>query len=155
VEEPYDRVRTALRARALTIFQQATRSAEARSEQIVATLDLPPEELQQPTEIVLTVRGVVEEVVCADPLCRNTCFELEWRATGTTVYFPAMEAEVRLHPLGPRETQIEIRGEYHPARGVLAPTLDRTMGHLIAEASVHRFLRSVADRVRQAIAAAP
>jgi hypothetical protein len=63
-----------------------------------------------------------------------------------------MRASLLAYPLGPNETQLELRGHYEPPGGVIGSAADWLVGHRIAEASVHRFLDEVAGRVSQELA---
>jgi hypothetical protein len=74
-------------------------------------------------------------------------FEIEWNAETSSALFPTMRATLVAYPLGPAETQLDLRGEYDPPGGVVGAAADWLVGHRIAEASVHRFLDEVADRL--------
>ena len=63
-----------------------------------------------------------------------------------------MSAELRVYPLSFTETQVELVGNYDPPMGALGTALDAVLGHRIAEASVHRFVRAIVERLRQDLA---
>jgi len=70
---------------------------------------------------------------------------VSWTATGTTALFPRMEADLKLEPLGPGETQLSFEGSYEPPLGAPGAVLDRWALHRVAEASV----KNLVDRVAQ------
>lgn len=82
-------------------------------------------------------------------LSRMTSIELCWQAADTPGLFPAMNAELRVYPLSFTETQIELVGSYEPPMGVLGSAVDAVVGHRVAEASVHRFVRAICERLKQ------
>ena len=152
VGEPYERVRDAIRQGALTIFQTATKRAEERSESLVSMLKMPVAEGEPRGDIAITVRGINEETTSAGPLSRVTDVDLEWHAAESLSLFLAMKAELRIHPLSESETQVELVGEYQPPPHVLPTALEAQVGHRIAEASVHCFVRAVVERLHADLA---
>ena len=98
--------------------------------------------------------------VTLGPKARTVMLEKSWGAptvinSGVVVakdspgFFPVMKADLALYPLSSTETQIDLSGQYEPPMGPLGKALDAMVGHRIAEASVHRFVGAVADRLRQ------
>ena len=77
---------------------------------------------------------------------------LRWQARDTPGLFPAMQAELKIYPLSFTETQVELSGHYDPPMGVLGSAVDAMVGHRLAEASVHRFVRAIVERLRQDLA---
>lgn len=149
VNHPYDAVRDAIREDAATVFQKATRAAEHRGEAVVAALSVDIAGVEVRKEIAIEVRGMREEKPAGGELRRVTHVELEWRAAGSPGLFPIMKADLKVYPLSHTETQIELVGEYEPPMGVLGGVLDAIAGHRLAEASVHRFVRSVVELLRE------
>lgn len=152
VAEPYERVRDAIRRGALSIFQIATKLAEERSESLAASLRMSVVEVEPRRDIAITVRGINEETTSVDPLFRVTDVDLEWHAEESVGLFLAMRAELRIHPLSARETQVELVGEYQPPPNRLPTALEEQVGHRIAEASVHCFVRAVVERLHADLA---
>ena len=62
--------------------------------------------------------------------------------------FPFMKAELSIYPLTATETQLDFLGSYEAPFGVLGGAVDAVVGHRIAEASVHRFIKDVAAYLR-------
>jgi hypothetical protein len=60
-----------------------------------------------------------------------------------------MKADVAIYPLSPTETQIDFSGKYEPPLGLFGGAMDAAVGHRMAEASVHRFVVAVVERLRQ------
>jgi len=65
--------------------------------------------------------------------------------------FPFMRAELSLYPLTATETQLDFLGHYQPPFGVVGKAMNAIAGYRIAEVSVHRFLREVAEYLRQTL----
>jgi hypothetical protein len=59
-----------------------------------------------------------------------------------------MTATLDVYALGPGETQVDFHGEYVPPLGVVGTAIDALVGHRIAQATVHRFVQEVAERLR-------
>ncbi len=148
VDRPYEPVRDALREGALSIFQRATSAAEERSEHLVSALSVDLAEVQFSKDIEITIRGIDEgTTIPGSELSRVTHVALEWQAAASPSLFPAMKAELTIYPLSHTETLVELVGTYDPSTGVLGDALDEAVGHRVAEASVHRFVRAVVERL--------
>lgn len=72
---------------------------------------------------------------------------LRWRATGPTLLFPVMEADLAVAPMGDAWTHVSFHGRYEPPLGCLGHTADNLVMHRIAEACVRSFLTKVAGRL--------
>jgi len=152
VNQPYEPVRSILTDQALAIFQRATKLAEDRSGDLVAALSVNLAGVEVSKDISIRVGEVREEGHGNSELSRITSIGLSWQATESPGLFPAMDAELKVYPLSFSETQVELVGSYDPPMGVLGSALDAVVGHRIAEASVHRFVRAVVERLRQELA---
>ena len=152
VNQPYEPVRDTLTKDALTIFQRATKLAEDRSGDLVAALSIDLAGVQLSKDIAIEVGEIREETHESSELSRRTCIFLHWQAAESPGLFPAMSAELRVYPLSFTETQVELIGSYEPPMGVLGTALDAVVGYRIAEASVHRFVRAIVERLRQDLA---
>ena len=99
------------------------------------------------TDIAITVTSVVTvEKTVTSP--ESTRIDLEWEAAKMPRLFPLMKAELKIYPLTPTETQLDLAGKYEPPLGIVGNALDAVVGHRIAEASVHRFISDVAAYLR-------
>jgi hypothetical protein len=147
VNQAYEPVRDALRADAAGIIRTATKVAETRADELVAALSVDVKGIEVSKEILLHVGALREEE--GPRLSRVTHVELEWQAKGSPGLFPVMKADLSVYPLSGTETQVELRGIYEPPMGALGGALDAVAGHRVAEASVHRFVSAVAERLRQ------
>jgi hypothetical protein len=146
VNQPYETVRDALRRDAGAIFRQATQVAEARTGELVASLSVEVKGFAVAKEIAIRI-GEIQETP-GPRLSHVTHIELEWQAKDAPGLFPTMKAELSVYPLSGKETQIDLRGAYEPPLGPLGGAIDAMVGHRIAEASVHRFVSAVAERLR-------
>ncbi len=73
---------------------------------------------------------------------------IRWEATGPRgALFPVLDADIRLVPAGEQVTALTMAGSYRPPLGVVGETLDRTILHRIATATVRGFLARVAARI--------
>jgi ribosome-associated toxin RatA of RatAB toxin-antitoxin module len=152
VNQPYERVRDAVRSDALAIFQRATKLAEDRSEAVVAALRVNLAGIELSKDIAIEIASIEEEVSPGSSLGRVTHVRLEWQAAKSPGLFPAMKGDLRIYPLSHTETQVELVGEYSPPMGLLGNVIDAVAGHRIAEASVHGFIRAVVERLRTELA---
>lgn len=148
VNQPYEPVRDALKRDALGIFQRATKLAENRSNDLVAALSVDLAGINISKDIKIRVGEIKEETFGHGELARLTQIPLEWQAADSPGLFPAMQAELKVYPLSFGETQVELTGRYDPPMGVLGSAVDRVLGHRLAEASVHRFVKAIVDRLK-------
>lgn len=152
VNKPYEPVRDVIKASAAEIFQRATKVAEDRSSDLVASLSVDLAGIQISKDIEIEVGEITEEHTGSGELGRLTRVVLQWHAKENPGLFPAMQATLFVYPLSFTETQIELSGHYDPPMGVLGSALDAVVGHRLAEASVHRFVHEVVERLRKDMA---
>ena len=152
VNQPYEPVRHVITQEALAIFQRATKLAEDRSGDLVAALSINLAGLEVSKDIAIEVGEISEATHGAGELARVTSIPLRWQAADSPGLFPAMNGELRVYPLSFSETQVELVGSYDPPMGVLGSAVDAVVGHRIAEASVHRFVRAIVEKLRQELA---
>lgn len=81
----------------------------------------------------------------------ETWIPLRWEATGASALFPTMDADIVIAAVGPRMTQVSLRGSYRVPLGPVGRVLDRMLLHRVAEASVKRFV----DRIAHSLAEDP
>ncbi len=153
VNQPYEPVRDAIEKDAKSIFERATHAAQERSETIAGALSVDIAGLEIRKNVDITIHSI-EEVppTTGSNLSRVTHVKLEWKASSAANLFPAMHADLRIYPLSHTETEVELVGEYDPPMGVLGDVVDALAGHRIAEASVHRFVRSLVEQLRADLA---
>jgi hypothetical protein len=152
VNQPYEPVRDMLKREAQNIFQRATKLAEDRSGDLLAALSVDLAGIRVTRDIKIVVGQIREEKLGRTDLSRITHVPLEWQAAASPGLFPALTAELSVFPLSFGETQVELRGHYDPPMGILGSALDAVVGHRLAEASVHRFIHSVVERLRRELA---
>lgn len=149
VNQPYEPVRDLVRRDAANIFGTATKVAEARTGELVASLTIDIRGIEVSKDISIRIGTIREEEGPRNS--RVTHVELEWEAKESPGLFPIMKADLSIYPLSSTETQIDLRGNYEPPMGVFGGAIDAVVGHRIAEASVHRFVSAVVDRLRQEV----
>jgi len=152
VNQPYEPVRDAIQQHALDIFRRATKLAEDRSGDVAAALSVNLAGLNVSKDIAIEIGEISESSSGNSELARMTRVPLRWQARDTPGLFPAMQAELKIYPLSFTETQVELSGHYDPPMGVLGSAVDAMVGHRLAEASVHRFVRAIVERLRQDLA---
>ncbi len=151
VNHPYERVRDALKANALAIFQSATKAAASRAQSIAAELHVDFGGIGVKSDINISVKEVLERT--ADAISTpSTRLLLEWEASTMPQLFPLMKGELAAYPLTSTETQLDFSGVYEPPFGAVGKTMNAIVGHRIAEVSVHRFISEVAGYLRQTLA---
>ena len=140
VNQPYDKVRDALGADALEIFQAATKVASSRAESVASELRVSIGGVEVGADIVISVQRVDERPDVPGETPRS-CVHLQWQAAKNPRLFPFMNAKLFLYPLTATETQLDFQGEYEPPLGVFGKAVNAVVGHRIAESSVHGFLK--------------
>jgi hypothetical protein len=146
VNRPFEAVLGVLRHDAVGLFQRATVSAVKRAGSIASSLKIEVGGLEVAKEVEIRVLSSDAGTrPGGEPFAR---FQLEWRAKDSPGLFPTMRCELVAYPLTPHETQLELEGEYTPPLGALGSAADALVGHRIAEASTHRFLDEVVERIR-------
>lgn len=148
VDRPYEQVRQLLRQQAMALLQRATSSASARASSLAAKLKLEVAGIELGVDARTYLQRIREEEPVAG-LPPVTCLEIGWEARQTPGLFPVMRAEVSFWPLTSDETQLEIAGDYRPPLGAVGTVVDATVGHLIAEAVVHKFLEDIVAEIRK------
>lgn len=151
VNHSYERVREVLSEDATSVFSAATRAAASRTRAVASSLRVDIAGVEVAKEIALRVTDVTEQEAGAgsSPVTR---LAIEWEAAETPALFPLMKAELAVYPLTATETQLDFTGSYDPPGGWLGSAVDAVVGHKIAEASVHRFVREIAEYLRQSLA---
>ena len=150
VNHPYERVRDALRGDVQALFRDATQAASTRAEAVASELRVNIGVLEIATAIAISINSVEEEARDLSPPI--TRLELEWEAAKSPRLFPLMRATLSAYPLTSTETQLDFSGHYEPPLGPLGSAMNAVVGHRIAEASVHRFIKDVADHLRRELA---
>ncbi len=147
VNSPYEQVRDALSADALTVFQSATKAASSRARSIASELRVNIGVIEVAADINISVKQIEEKAseAMAAPVTR---MQLEWKATTMPGLFPFMQAELCIYPLTATETQLDFSGLYEPPLGAVGKALNAVVGHRIAEVAVHRFVSDVAGYLR-------
>lgn len=148
VNQPYSRVRDALKQNALAVFQSATKAAASRAESVAAELHVEFAGVGVKADIKILVKDVKEKVGSI-PSSASTKLTLEWEASKMPRFFPLMRGELSMYPLTSTETQLDFSGTYEPPFGALGKTMNSMVGHRIAEASVHQFVADVANYLRR------
>jgi len=151
VNHPYEQVRDALSGDAPTVFRAATRAASSRVQSVASELRVAIGALEVSADIAISVNKV-EERPRESNNPASTRLELEWKAAKSPRLFPFMRAVLSIYPLTATETQLDFSGRYEPPLGALGSAVDAVVGHRIAEASVHGFLKDVARHLRTALA---
>jgi hypothetical protein len=148
VNHPYAAVRDALVKDPAAVLSAATNAAAVRARDVAAALHVNIGPLDIGAEIAVTVGEISEQSYTA-PISRVTRIPIEWSAAQRAALFPVMKAELSVYPLTATETQLEFVGRYEPPLGIVGGALDATVGHRIAQASVHRLITDVAKYLRE------
>jgi hypothetical protein len=146
VNRPYEAVGAVLRLDPLGIFQRATVSASVRAEALATTLRANVGPVEFGADAVVEVTSVEEGPHA--PLGPRTRLGLTWHASKRPELFPTMMATLDVYALGPEETQVDFHGSYRPPLGVVGAAVDALVGHRIAQATVHRFVKEITERLR-------
>ncbi len=147
INHPYETVRRKLSAEALEVFRSATKVAAIRAKSVASELHVNFAGIEVGTDISISVKAVEAEpkTVSSPPTTR---IHLEWESASLPRLFPFMRAELSVYPLTATETQLDLSGNYEPPFGVVGNVIDSVLGHRIAEAAVHQFIRDIAVYLR-------
>ena len=69
---------------------------------------------------------------------------LTWKATGLANFFPVLQGDLELAPLGSDHCRVTLSASYLPPFGDLGRTLDRALLHRVAQSTLRSFLARVA-----------
>lgn len=147
VNHPYEAVKEALSSDAAGVFRNATKVAALRAKTVASELHVNIAGIEVGTDIDISVKAV-EDLPKKIMSPETTLIQLEWEASKMPRLFPFMKAELSVYPLTSTETQLDLAGNYEPPMGLLGSALDAVVGHRIAEASVHQFIKDVAAYLR-------
>lgn len=150
VNQPYERVREALKKDPLVIFQSATKAAASRAQSVASELHVDFGGVGVSTDIRISVKDI-EEKAAETISSPKTRLLLEWEAASRPGLFPIMKGELSIYPLTATETQLDFWGLYEPPFGAVGKAVNAVVGHRIAEVSVHRFITDVAGYLRKTL----
>jgi len=147
INHPYEAVREKLNAEALEVFRNATKIAALRAKSVASELHVNFAGIEVGTDISIFIKSIEEQPknLTTPPVTR---IQLEWEAANLPRLFPFMQAELSVYPLTATETQLDLSGNYEPPLGVLGSVIDSVLGHRIAEAAVHQFIKDIAVYLR-------
>jgi hypothetical protein len=147
INHPYEAVRGKLSAEALEVFRNATKVAALRAKSVASELHVNFAGIEVGTDISIFVKSIEDlpKNLTTPPVTR---IQLEWEAANMPRLFPFMKAELSVYPLTATETQLDLTGNYEPPFGVLGNVIDSVLGHRIAEAAVHQFIKDIAVYLR-------
>jgi hypothetical protein len=139
VNQPYATVRAAVLSDPQELFRMATGSQ----------LHVRIGALELGAEIEIEISRIDHK---CEPFERPiTTIDLAWRSRRGQTLFPLMTASLKIYPLTPTETQLELSGTYHPPLGVIGQAVDAVAMHKLAAASVASFIREVAAYLRRSL----
>jgi hypothetical protein len=144
LNHPYEALNDVVRRDPLGLLHRATDHAE-EGERASATTDHPAT-VELDRELTVELTSIVEEP--DGMLGPRTRFSLEFRASHHPELLSTMEATLDLLTLGPSEAQLDFVGKYRPRYGVVGAAVDRVIGHRLLDAAAHRFVESIAERLR-------
>ncbi|MDX1659226.1 MAG: hypothetical protein R3343_10440 [Nitriliruptorales bacterium] len=147
VRRPFDEVAQLLAEDPAAILQDATERAAKEARTLRTDLSIEIGGIEIGHDIMI-------EVGEFEPLSMlAVTLPLRWHADSAEALFPSMEATLEVQALSVRQpmTQLSFIGSYRPPLGVLGAAGDVLVGKRIAEAVVHRFINTVADRIELAL----
>ena len=150
VNHSYERVRNALKSNALSVFQSATKAAASRAQSVASELRVDFGGIGVKTDINIVVKNI-EEKTGDTSSDAQTRLHLEWEAATMPRLFPLMKGDLSVYPLTSTETQLDFCGVYEPPFGAVGKTMNAIVGHRIAEASVHGFVKEIAGYLRKSL----
>ena len=146
VNRPYAVVRDTLFAGPLAVFREATAAGARPGEVHAVSLRAKAGPFTVGQDVELEILAI-EDGRAADGTPGER-FVLGWKALRHPGLFPQMRATLRIYPLTPTETQLDLEGTYDPPLGWLGDAVDALALHKVAEDSVAGFVRDVAAYLR-------
>lgn len=147
VNQPYEAVRARLTEDSRAVFRDATKVAALRASSVASELRVTIAGIEVGAEIAIDIKSI-ESTPKTVTSPETTKIEIEWEAAKMPRLFPFMSAKLMIYPLTASETQLDLVGEYEPPLGIVGSAIDAAVGHRIAEASVHHFIKDVAGFLR-------
>ena len=142
---PYDAAAELLRDHPIELIGPAAEAgAHHASELLRLDAEIAGRHVARKVELEL---GDPSETTGAFPIVR---LPIKWRAAEHSGLFPVMDGQLEAYPIDAERTQVSFQGEYEPPFGLVGEALDAMFLHRVAEESVQRFLRAVAQRLRHA-----
>jgi hypothetical protein len=90
-------------------------------------------------------RRVDLEIGVAEIHSMGLVYPIRWTATGSTLLFPELSADLILTEKGPHRTTLTLKGNYQPPLGPIGRFADRAgLGH-VAEATVRGWMDRLAE----------
>lgn len=80
---------------------------------------------------------------------------MTWEAVSHRTWFPLLDGEIEVSPLGPGESRLTLSGSYAPPGGMFGRGIDRALMHRVATSTVRSFLNHVANSLLQPSADEP
>ena len=77
-----------------------------------------------------------------------TLLPIRWNAASHAGFFPALEGQLEIAPIGKTTTQIGLSASYEPPLGLLGKIADRALMHRVAEITVKDFLDRIGDHLQ-------
>lgn len=85
-------------------------------------------------------KNVGLEIGLAEIHALGLVYPIKWTATGATLLFPELNADLVLSKKGPQRTTLRLRGTYQPPLGAVGRMADRAGLGRVAEATVQDWL---------------
>lgn len=151
VNHPYLAVVDALKKNPNDIFRNATKSAADRASGVAGELHVKIAGMEIGKDIDITIQRIEDmpKELGSPP---KTRIDFEWVAAKNPALYPKMQGNLDIYPLTSTETQLDLFGTYQVPLGLLGEAVDSFVGHGIAEASLHRFIKDVAAHLRSQLA---
>ena len=151
VEAPFDLCARLLAENATRVLQEATDESAAQARVLSRTLEVEVGGFSVSREVVIEVGEFEPRQL------RASVVPLRWHAETGRLLFPELRAELEVAALvlDPPLTQLTLSGTYEPPLGAVGAGADRLALGRLAEATVHRFVHDVADRLRRLVEAIP
>jgi hypothetical protein len=143
---PFGEVRSLLKPEPLRFLQPAAEAGIEHAGDIITTLEVRIAGLHF-ERLVRVAVGAAKETHPSSPLLR---IPVRWHAVDHPERYPIMDASLEAFPVPGNRTQLAFQGTYEPPFGAIGAGLDGLFLNRVAEASVERFLDSVADRIDRA-----
>lgn len=147
VDAPFDLVTRLLADDTVAVLQEATDDAASEAGGLSRRLELEVGGFAVSKQVTIDV-GVFEPRELT-----SSVVALSWRAARFGLLFPKLTAELEVAAItfDPPRTQLTLSGSYEPPLGAVGAGADRLLLHRLADATAHRFVHQIAERLRHLV----
>jgi hypothetical protein len=94
-------------------------------------------------------RRIEVELGALRPMGGVTLLPIRWKAASHAGFFPALDGQLEIAPIGKTTTQLSLSASYEPPFGLVGKIADRALMHRVAEITIKDFLDRISDQLKR------